>query len=324
MHPSGRVGYPVVLRTIVPESETPAMDRFESMSAFVAVVDAGGFSAAARKLGMPLPTVSRKVSELEDLLRVQLLVRTTRSVALTDVGLQHFETCRRLLDELGEAERLASGEYRAPRGALVVAAPVGLGRAYLAPIITEFLAAYPDVDVDLRLADRSTNLAEDGIDIALRVGALPDSSLIAVKLGVIRQIVCASPGYLEDHGTPAIPEDLSRHSCVTFTSLEAPREWTFRSARKATRVAVRSRFSTSNADAAADAAATGLGVTRLLCYQAAPSIKAKLLKLVLRDFEPDPMPVSLIYQSGRLMPQKLKAFVDFVTPRMKARLIFDP
>ncbi len=293
------------------------------MSAFVAVVEAGGFSAAARKLGMPLTTVSRKVSELEDLLRVQLLTRTTRSVALTEIGQTHYKTCSRLLDELHEAERLASGEYRAPRGELVVAAPIGLGRIYLTPLVTEFLQAYPDVDIDLRLADRVVNLADDGVDIALRVGDLPDSSQVAIKIGSVRHVTCASPAYLEKNGTPRALDDLSAHSCVTFTSLGMPNEWQFRSRRHVRRVGVRSRLSVSTAEAAIDAAVAGLGITRVLCYQAAPSIVAKRLELVLRDAEPEPMPVSFVHQGGRLVPQKLKAFIDFVVPRLKPKLVFD-
>lgn len=300
------------------------MDRFESMSTFVAVVEAGSFSAASRRLGMPLATVSRKVSELEELLRVQLLTRSTRKIALTEIGQQHFETCRRLLEELGEAERLASGEYRAPQGELVVAAPVGLGRVYLMPIVTAFLGAYPEVNVDLRLADRVINLADEGIDVALRVGELPDSSLVAVKLGVIRQVVCASPAYLDAHGTPAALSELREHACVTFTSLGAPQEWTFRHGKSVSRIAVHSRLSVSVADAAVEAASAGLGITRLLCYQASPALNAKRLRLLLRDYEPEPWPVSLVYQNRRRMPQKLKAFIDFVVPRLKAKLVFDP
>ncbi|MFM9942751.1 MAG: LysR substrate-binding domain-containing protein [Hyphomicrobiaceae bacterium] len=300
------------------------MDRFESMSTFTAVVEAGSFSAAARRLGMPLATVSRKVSELEEHLRAQLLTRTTRKLSLTEVGQQHFETCRRLLEELAEAERLASGEYRAPRGELVVAAPVGLGRIYLAAIVCDFLVAYPDVAIDLRLADRVINLADEGVDVALRVGELPDSSMVAVKLGVIRQVVCASPAYLEARGTPATLGDLGGHACVTFTSLGTAQEWMFRQGKSIARIAVRSRLSVSIADAAVDAACAGLGITRLLCYQAQPSISTKRLKLLLRDFETEPWPVSLVYQGGRRIPQKLKAFIDFVAPRMKPKLVFDP
>jgi len=300
------------------------MDRLASMSAFVAVVEAGGFSAAARHLRIPLATVSRRVSELEAHLRVQLLIRTTRSVALTETGQRYFDSARRLLDELGEAERLASGEYTAPRGELRVAAPVGLGRIYLAPIITGFLRAYPEVDVALQLGDEVINLADEGIDIALRVGDLPDSSLKAIPLGEIRRVVCASAAYLKGSHPVLAPDDLRRHACITFTALESAHEWTFRVGKTVKRIQVRSRLSASAADAAADAAAAGLGVTRLLCYQALPAIKAKKLKLILRDYEPPPTPVSFVYRAGRSMPQKLKAFIDFASPRMKSRLVFDP
>jgi DNA-binding transcriptional LysR family regulator len=300
------------------------MDRFEAMSAFVAVAQAGGFSAAARHLGMPLATVSRKVSDLEDQLGVLLLTRTTRAVILTEIGQHHFETCRRLLDELHEAERMASGEYRAPRGELVVAAPIGLGSVYLTPVITDFLSAYPDVDIDLKLADRVVNLPDEGVDIALRVGELPDSSLIATRLGVLRHVVCASSAYLARHGQPMVPDDLRMHPCVTFTGLGARQEWSFRHGGKVTRVPLRSRLSVSAADAAISAAEADLGVTRILCYQAAPSIAANRLQLILRNFEPEPIPVSLVYPAGRRVPQKLKAFIDFVVPRIKPKLIFAP
>lgn len=300
------------------------MDRLDSMSAFVAVVEAGGFSAAARQLRIPLATVSRRVSELETHLSVQLLIRTTRSVALTETGQRYFETAGRLLEELGEAERLASGEYTAPRGELRVAAPVGLGRIYLAPIITEFLRAYPEVDVVLQLGDEVINLADEGFDIALRVGDLPDSSLKAIKLGEIRRVVCASAAYLKSSHPISAPDDLRHHACVTFTALESAHEWSFRTGKTVKRVPVRSRLSASASDAAADAASAGLGVTRLLCYQALPSIKAKKLKLILRDFEPPATPVSFVYRAGRSMPQKLKAFIDFASPRIKSHLVFDP
>ena len=300
------------------------MDRFEALSAFTAVAEEGGFSAAARRLGMPLPTVSRKVSELEAHLGAQLLVRSTRKVALTETGQQFLITCRRVLGELNEAEREASGEYRVPRGELAVSAPTGLGGAYLAPIVTEFLLAYPDIDVDLRLSDRITNLADEQIDVAIRIAHLPDSSLIALKLGVIRHVVCASPAYLDARGVPETIADLSRHACVTFTALEAPREWIFRDSGQTTRIAIKSRLSVSSASAAVEAATAGLGISRLLCYQAAPALAEHRLRLVLRRFEPVPLPVSLVYPSGRLVPLKLRAFTDFVVPRLKQKLIFDP
>jgi DNA-binding transcriptional LysR family regulator len=300
------------------------MDRLEAMSAFVAVVEAGGFSAAARRLGTPLTTVSRKVADLEDHLRVRLLTRTTRRVTLTDTGQIFFQRCRRLLDELGESERLASGEYQAPRGGITISAPLALGRLHLAPIISEFLTAYPEIDVDLRLSDKITNVVEDGIDVAVRVGQLPDSSLKALKVGSIRHVICASPSYLARRGTPSKPSDLGSHHCVTFTGLEGAKEWTFRAGRKVERLTVRSRLVVNTAEAAADAVNAGIGITRLLCYQVSDAVLDGRLKLLLRKFEPAPLPVSLVSPDARLIPQKLKAFMDFAGPRLKARLIFNP
>ena len=301
-----------------------SLDRLDSIVAFVTVAEEGGFSAASRKLSVPLATVSRRVAELERHLAAKLFSRSTRKVSTTEIGEQYLSSCRKVLDELGEADRLATGEYQAPRGELAVAAPVGLGSVYLGPIVTDFLAAYPEVDIDLRLSDHIVNLQTDGIDVALRVGHLPDSRLVAIRLGVIRHIIGASPAYLEAHGAPETLGDLSTHRCVTFTALGAPKEWTFRQKGKTTRVPVKSRLSVTTADAALDAAVRGLGLTRLLCYQASHAIEAKRLALVLRPFEPEPLPVSLVYPGGRLVPKKLKAFLDFVVPRMKQKLVFAP
>lgn len=300
------------------------MDRFESMTAFVAVVEAGGFSAAARKLAIPLATISRRVSEIEDALGAQLLIRSTRKVALTEAGQSYFTTCRRVLEELAEAERAASGEYRAPRGTLVVSAPIVMGRNYLASIIFEFLRAFPEVDVELRLSDNVSNILEEQTDIALRVGELPDSSLMAVRAGEIRQVVCASPAYLAERGTPLSPRDLAEHDCITFTVLESPTDWRFANGKTAISVPVHSRLTVNTAEAAADAAVAGGGITRLLCYQISGPLEDRQLKLLLRDHEPTPLPVHLVYAAGRLMPQKLRAFIDFVLPRLKAKLVFDP
>ena len=300
------------------------MDRLEAMSAFVAVVEAGGFSAAARQLGTPLTTVSRKVAELEDHLRVRLLTRSTRKVTLTDTGQLFFQRTRHLLDELRESERQASGEYQAPRGSLTIAAPLALGRLHLAPLISEFLGVYPEIDIDLRLSDKIADIVEGGVDVAVRVGQLPDSSLRALKVGSIRHVVCASPAYLDQYGTPAKPSDLGAHHCVTFTGLEGAKEWTFRSGRKIDRLAVRSRLAVNTAEAAADAAKAGVGITRLLCYQVSSAVQEGRLKLLLRKFEPAPLPVNLVSVDARLSPQKLRAFMDFIGPRLKARLMFSP
>ena len=297
------------------------MDRFESMSTFVAVVESGGFSAASRKLGMPLATVSRKVAELEEQLSVRLLVRSTRSISLTDAGRDYFESCRRLLDDLAEAERRASGEYQAPKGTLAVGAPVVFGRAYLAPIVVEFLQAYPEVDIDLRLGAGGDNLIEEQIDLAVRIGVLPDSSLMSIRAGEIRHVVSASPGYLERRGQPKHPRELVEHDCVTLAPHETASEWVFMHGTRIEKYPVRSRLTVTTAETAADAAVAGVGITHLFCYQVSRLITEGKLKLLLREFEPPPFPVHLVYTS-RHMPQKLRAFIDFVLPRLKAKLVF--
>ena len=298
------------------------MDRFESMSTFVAVVETGGFSAASRKLGMPLATVSRKVSELEDALGARLLVRTTRNISLTDTGRDYFERCRRLLEDLAEAERLASGEYRAPKGTLAVSSPIVFGRTYLAPIVVEFLQAYPEVDVDLRLGTSGDNMIEQQIDLAVRIGVLPDSSLMAVLAGEIRHVVCASPEYLRRRGVPNHPNELIGHDCVTLAPNETAAEWVFAHAKGAEKYPVRSRLTVTTAETATDAAVAGVGITHLFCYQVSKPVAEGKLQVLLRDFEPRPFPVHLVYASGRHMPQKLRAFIDFVLPRLKAKLEF--
>ncbi len=300
------------------------MDRFEAISAFVAVVEAGGFSAAARRLGAPLTTLSRKVVELEQHLRVRLLTRTTRRVVLTEAGQLFFQRSRRLLDDLSEAERQASGEYQSPRGSLAVSAPLALGRLHITPIVCEFLSAYPEIDVDLRLNDRNEDIVATGLDVAIRVGRLPDSSLKALKIGAVRHVACASPGYLAERGTPGALKDLDNHDCVTFVGMEGSKEWSFRSGRKIEHVNVRSRLSVNTAEAAADAAVAGAGITQLLCYQVSNEVLKGRLNLLLRKYEPAPLPVSMVSVDAKLAPLKLRAFMDFVGPRLKARLIFDP
>jgi DNA-binding transcriptional LysR family regulator len=296
------------------------LDKFESMAVFAAVVEAQGFSAASRRLGMPLATVSRKVSELEDQLRVRLLNRATRKISLTDSGRQFFEACRRILDDLGEAERAASGEYSAPKGELILTTPIVFGRLHLVPIVADFLKAYGEVDVQMRLVDRVVDLLDEHIDVALRIGELPDSSMIAVRIGSVGRVVCASPAYLAAHGAPAHPNELGSHYAVTFAGLSSAKEWPFRIGSSTEMFAVRSRFTVTTAEAALDAAIAGAGITRVLSYQAAAAVLDGRLVIVLRDYEVDPSPVSLVYPSGRLVPLKLRAFLDFVVPRLKTRL----
>jgi DNA-binding transcriptional LysR family regulator len=296
------------------------MDRLEAMSVFAAVAEAQGFSAASRRLGMPLATVSRKVSELEQSLGVQLLARSTRRVSLTDTGRQYFEACRRILDDVSEAERAAVGEYRAPRGELILTTPIVFGRLHIVPVVTEFLDAYREVHVQMMLVDRVVDLIDEHIDLALRIGELPDSSLIAVRLGTIGRVVCASPAYLAAHGVPAHPEELAGHDAVTFAGLSSPKEWSFRVGGATQRFPVRSRLTVNTAEAALDAVMAGAGLTRVMSYQAAEAVCDGRVVMVLRDYAPEPNPISLVYPSGRLVPLKLRAFLDFAVPRLKARL----
>lgn len=296
------------------------MDRFESMSVLLAVVEAGSLSGGGRKLGMPLASVSRKISELEAHLKARLLTRSTRQLTLTDAGRDYIVACRRILEDLNDAERAASGEYSAPRGELIITAPIVFGRLHVLPIAIEFINAYPEVDVRLALGDRVVNLLEDHVDLAVRISELADSSLIATRIGSIRRVVCGSPAYFAAHGVPRSPIELSSHACVTFAALMAAGPWTFEVNGADVTVPVRSRLAVNTAEAAVDAATAGVGVTRVLSYQMEEARRAGLLQVVLQEFEPEPLPVSLVYSSQGRLPQKMRAFLDFAAPRLRQRI----
>jgi DNA-binding transcriptional LysR family regulator len=298
------------------------MDRFEAMKILVSVVETGSFTAAGKTLGVPLPTVSRKLAELESHLGIRLLARSTRRLDLTDAGADYVASCKRILEEISDAERKASGEYVAPKGELVLTAPVVFGRLHVVPVVVAFLAAYPAIDVRLALSDRNAQLLDDHIDLAARIGALPDSSMIAVQVGAVRQVVCASPEYLAAHGIPTKPDDLSRLSCITFDALGSTTSWSFanKDGRSDSVARVRSRLSVNTAEAALDAAIAGAGVTRVLSYQAAKPVAEGKLRLVLEPFEPSPVPVSLIHAAQGLLPLKTRSFIDFAVPRLRASL----
>jgi len=287
------------------------------MSVLLAAVEGGSLSAAGRKLAMPLPTVSRKVSELESHLKTRLLHRSTRRLTLTDAGRAYVAACKRILDDVEEAERAAAGEYSAPKGDLVITAPMVYGRLHILPVITEFLRAYPDVNIRLLLLDRMVNLFEEPVDLAVRIGELPDSSLIATRVGSVHQVVCASPGYLSARGRPLHPHELSAHDCVTFEGLMSADSWKFPRGKSVAPVAIHSRLVVSTAEAAIAAAIAGAGITRVLSYQIDDALRARTLEVVLQDFEPLPWPVSLVYPSQGRLPGKLRAFLDFAMPRLK-------
>ncbi|TBW33433.1 LysR family transcriptional regulator [Siculibacillus lacustris] len=292
------------------------MDRLEAMSILLTAVEAGSLSAAGRRLGVPLATVSRKVSELEAHLGTRIFNRASRQLTPTDAGVAYIAACRRILDEVDEAERIAAGEFRTPKGDLIITAPIVFGRLHLLPVVTDFLRTYPEIDIRLVLADRMVDLLEDQVDVALRIGALPDSGLVAIRIGTIRQIVCASPAYLAEYGTPRDLDDLGRHVCVTFSGLATAGQWRFPSGS----ITPRTRLVVDTAEAAIDAAVAGVGITRVLCYQAAAAARAGTLQVLLEDLEPPPLPVNLVHTGERLLPLKLRAFLDFATPRVKAHL----
>ncbi len=296
------------------------MDRLEAMSVFLVAVETGSLSAAGRRLGMPLTTVSRKLSDLEAHMRTRLLHRSTRKLTLTDAGQGYLTACKRILGDVEEAERIAAGEYIAPKGDLVVTAPILFGRLHVLPIIVGFMKAYPDVDIRLLLGDRVINLHDDHVDLAIRIGPLPDSNMIATRIGTIRREVCGSPAYFAKRGKPKRPEDLSSHDCVTFDSLMFSDVWKFGVGKSETSVAVHSRLIVNTADAAIDAAIGGAGITRALSYQLVQAQRAGTLEVVLRQYEPAAWPVNLVYASQGRLPIKLRAFVDFAAPRLRERL----
>ena len=295
------------------------MNRLESMSIFVAVVDASSLSAAARRLDMPLATVSRKVGELESHLKTRLLHRTTRQLSLTEAGSSYVAACRRILEEIGEAERAATGEYASPKGELVVTAPIVFGRLHVMPVVADFLAHYPEIDINLVFTDRVVHVMDEHADVAIRIGELPDSTLIATGVGTVRRVICASPAYLATHGEPNKPSDLAGHECITFEVLASRRAWVFGSGKSELSVPVHSRLAVNTAEAAIAAAMLGVGLIRVLSYQVADAIRDNALCVVLDTFESAPLPIHLVHTGQAPLPLKLRAFLDFVTPRLRAR-----
>jgi DNA-binding transcriptional LysR family regulator len=296
------------------------MDRLEAMSVFVAAANEGSLSAAGRRLRMPLPTVSRKLGELEKQLGTRLMTRTTRQLTLTDAGREYLTACREILDRVDEADRAAAGVHAEPRGELVVAAPLVFGRLHVLPVVAEYLDQHPEVTVRLVLSDRNANLLEEHVDVAVRIGALPDSGLTARPVGSITRIVCASPDYLKRHGKPRTPDDLRDHTCVTFEGLMSPVAWSFHGPDGTRRVPIRSRLVVNTADAAIAAALRGVGITRLLSYQVADRIADRTLTRLLVDYEPEAVPVNLLYARQGRLPAKTRAFIEAATTRLTSAI----
>ena len=294
------------------------MDRFEAMSMLLAVVDNGSFSAASRMIRVPVATLSRKVSELEALLGAQLLIRTTRKLTLTDAGTTYVTNARRILEQLEETEREAAGEFVEPKGELALTAPLFFGRLHVLPIVAEFLALFPDIRIRLRLADHNVDLVGHGVDMAVRIGELPDSDMVATRIGSMRTVVCASPKLIEVHGAPQKPDDLLCFPCVAMEAPQPSPGWSFGPA--AIVVPVKPRLSVSTAEAALQAAIEGIGATRLLSYQVAEAVEKGHLVTLLEAFEPKPTPVHLLHAARGHMPQKMRRFLDFAAPRLRQML----
>ena len=285
------------------------------------VVDQGSLSGASRKLNVPLPTLSRKITDLETQLGAKLLTRTTRKLSLTETGITYVAAAREILEGVEEAERQAAGEFVAPKGELVVTAPIMFGRLHVLPIVAEFLALFPEINVRLVLSDRNIHLVDDHVDIAVRIGALPDSSMVATGVGAMRTVFCGSPSLLAGHGIPLKPSDLRQLPCVTLdTPLPSP-AWHARSASgKLVEIPLVPRLTVSTAEAAAAAAIRGVGVTRLLHYQVADAVAAGTLSLILEAFEPEPSPINLVHVARGQMPLKMRRFLDFAAPRLRETL----
>lgn len=293
------------------------MDRFEAMSILVAIADGGSLSQASRQLKIPLATVSRKLTELEHHLKVKLLTRTTRALEFTDYGNTYVTLCRRILDEVGEAERLVTGEYMAPKGLLTITAPIVYGKLHVVPILAEFLKAYPEVNVQLWLTDRMVDLLEEKIDLAVRIGELSNSSLIATRVSEIRQVTCGSPNYFKKYGKPESLTDLISHQCINITAISSNKRWNYLDCNIPVSIPIHPRLEVTTAEAGLEAAARGIGITRALSYQMIDLLGRNKLEIVLQDYEPDPLPVHLVHSAGRMVPLKLRAFLDFANPRLK-------
>ncbi|PWR23807.1 LysR substrate-binding domain-containing protein [Zavarzinia compransoris] len=292
------------------------MDKFRAMATFVQIVDAGSLTAAAAATSQSPTGVVRLLAALEAALGVRLLNRTTRRLALTDEGRDYLARCRRILADVEDAEHLLSARQHRPAGRLSLTAPVMFGRRHVVPVVNEFLAAHPDMQVQLLLLDRVVDLLEEGMDLALRIGGLAESSMVALPLGATRQVVVASPRYLDRYGQPQVPADLGRHRCLAFDA--GDRGWSFEIEGERRVVPIAPVLGTNQVDAALDACLQGLGCTRLLHYQVAEHLAAGRLVRLLRAFERPAVPIHLAYPQKRLMSLRVRAFIDFARPRLRA------
>nr|WP_242129177.1 LysR family transcriptional regulator [Sphingobium sp. Sx8-8] len=290
------------------------MDRWQAMRIFAKVAETESFAETARLMHMSAPAVTRAVASLEDLVGARLFVRTTRSVKMTEAGARYVEDCRRILGEIAEAEAAAGGSYATPTGTLVVTASAMFGQMYVLPVMTEYLDTYPTMSGRTFFVDRPVNIVEEGVDVAIRIGHLPDSGFTAIKVGSVRRVICGSPAYFEKYGVPSTPADLKGHRIAASTSAWASPEWRFAGDQ---RVTIDATLQCNTNEAAIATATAGWGLTRVVHYQIGPALVAGDLQIVLSDFEEPPLPIHVLHPQGRHAPAKVRAFVDLAVSRLR-------
>ncbi|UTW44978.1 LysR family transcriptional regulator [bacterium SCSIO 12696] len=293
------------------------MDKLQTMRVFTEVAECQSFVAASRKLNLSAPAATRAIAQLEHTMGVRLFNRTTRSVRLTDAGKRYYDDARQILDLVEQAESTASGVYTKPKGVLSVTAPVMFGQKYIAPLLAEYLQQNPAVDVNALFYDRVCNILDEGLDVAIRIGHLQDSSLYATQVGTIRQVVCGSPSYFEQHGKPDAPTDLVKHSVIQAPIAESSATWRFDSGKSKTTVKVSPRLHCNQNGAAISAAKSGFGITRLMSYQVGEEFEEGSLVRVLQDYESEPLPINIVYIDGRKANAKVRAFVDLAVEQLR-------
>lgn len=291
------------------------MDRIQAMTVFIAVAEAQGFAAAARRLQLSAPGVTRAIAELESHLGVKLLDRTTRWVRTTEAGQRYLEDARKIITDIKTAEDAIAGVNAEPGGHLAVTAPVMFGKMFVMPHIVEYLSRYTQTEISTVFVDRVVSLIEEGLDVAIRIGELPDSSLRAIRVGSVRHVVCAAPEYLKNNDLPDSPEALKQHELIVTSAGDGNYTWQFNNSYK---LRPKPRLTVTTNDAAIEAASSGFGITRLLSYQVCPQIIAGDLQTILDEYEPDPIPIHIVHREGRLSTTRTRAFIDFLADRLRA------
>jgi len=300
------------------------IDQFHLMRVFASVAEEGGFAAASRKLDLSPAAVTRAVVALEEQLGARLLQRTTRNVRFTDAGRQYYENVRAILTSIAEANEAVAESNATPRGTLSITAPVMFGRMFVMPSVIDYMQRYPQVKLIAHLVDRVTNLVDEGMDVAIRIGHLPDSGLRAIKVGHVRRVLCASPGYLDKFGSPEHPAELAQHSIISSSHVSPQTEWRFNAEKEALLVRLDPRLTVTSNDAALSAAVSGLGIARLLSYQVWSEVEKGSLRLILEAYEEEPWPVHVVHREDKLGSSKVRSFIDNIVDSLRSHTKLNP